>query len=1147
MTTNRDLYSKDPVEFNLLNNGVAHVSDARDDQQLKTLRYEMQTFVCEGEYEKGLAKILRTYLGNLSKPEQPAVWVSGFYGSGKSHLVKLLRYLWTDFRFPDDGAAARDLTHLPVEIKDLLKELSTHGKRYGGLFAAGGTLGASGGDSVRLALLQIVFAAADLPKNYPAARFILWLKKEGLLEKFRGLIESTGRNFEKELLNMYVSPVVAKALLEVNPGIAKSQAEVGPLLSTQFPIVKDISSDEMVVVLEEALTVNGKFPLALIVLDEAQQYIGDDQRRSHDVQQVTEACCKRFGGRLLFVATGQMALTGTAQLQKIKDRFTIPVQLSDTDVDQVIRQLVLLKKPDKVPEIKAVVEKHSGEISRHLVKTKIGPVPEDVPCLVQDYPLLPVRRRFWEKALRAVDVAGTTSQLRSQLKIVHEAVRENATKELGVVVPGDVVYDQKRVDLLQTGVLLREIDDVIERQKDGTEDGVLRARLCALIFLIGRLPTEQVADIGLRATPDTLADLLVEDLRVGSSDLRKRIPPLLQQLVEDGRLMQIGEEYRLQTQQSSAWEAEYRKRLAKILNDVQRIAGERKDLIRGAAGVKLKGVTCAHGKSKVPRSINQHYGNNRPDPAQPGMPVWIRDGWSEDEKTVVTDAREAGNDSPIILVHIPQRSSENLRREIAIYFAAKETLDFFGVPSLDEGKEARRAMETRRDNAQAALVAILDDILGGARVYQGGGNELTGNTLANRVEQGVTASLLRLYPQFDEGDDGRWKTVFDQARNGAGNALEMVGHTGDVDRHPVCSAILKELGPGKKGSDLQKTFSESPYGWPQDAIDGAIMCLLVSGHLRAVQNGTTVSYRELNQQKIKVTFFNLVSVTLSVSQRIAIRKVFKAAGLDCKTNEEDRVAGTFIKVLIDLARSSGGEVPLPECPSPPLLKEIAASSGNEQLLLIYEHNDDLTQWIEEWRKAADLAKERGPKWQDLLHLFAHANGLPIASEVQTEIEAIRSQRSLLSQPDPIADLSSKLTGELRKSLVQLHGNYESDYTHRRMELEATEPWKKLDAGSQSQILNSQGLTAVPGIQVGTQHELLDSLNHSPLETWRTLADALPQRFEKALLEAVKRTEPKAVHVKLPPATFKAPEDLEPWIESVRKEILEKLKEGPVIV
>ena len=85
--------------------------------------------MCEGEYANGLEKILRTFLANLDRPEQQAAWVSGFYGSGKSHLTKILRYLWTDFEFPEDKARARGLTKLSTEVADLLKELTTAGKR----------------------------------------------------------------------------------------------------------------------------------------------------------------------------------------------------------------------------------------------------------------------------------------------------------------------------------------------------------------------------------------------------------------------------------------------------------------------------------------------------------------------------------------------------------------------------------------------------------------------------------------------------------------------------------------------------------------------------------------------------------------------------------------------------------------------------------------------------------------------------------------------------------------------------------------------------------------------------------------------------------------------------------------------------------
>ena len=178
---NREIYQKDPSTRKLVNEGVASVNDDVSAKALEVLRYELETFVCDGQYEKGLAHILETYTKNIDHAQQPGVWVSGFYGSGKSHLVKMMRALWMDTPFPD-GASPRDLANLPASVKDLLKELSTQAKRHGGLHAASGTLGAGASGSVRLALLRIVFKSASLPEQYPVACFVMWLRKQGILD-----------------------------------------------------------------------------------------------------------------------------------------------------------------------------------------------------------------------------------------------------------------------------------------------------------------------------------------------------------------------------------------------------------------------------------------------------------------------------------------------------------------------------------------------------------------------------------------------------------------------------------------------------------------------------------------------------------------------------------------------------------------------------------------------------------------------------------------------------------------------------------------------------------------------------------------------------------------------------------------------------
>ena len=59
--------------------------------------------------------------------------------------------------------------------------------------------------------------------------------------------------------------------------------------------------------------------------------------------------------------------------------------------------------PESKPNIEAMMQENIGEISRHLSGTDIGHRQDDVAFFTQDYPILPVRRRFWEAANRVLD------------------------------------------------------------------------------------------------------------------------------------------------------------------------------------------------------------------------------------------------------------------------------------------------------------------------------------------------------------------------------------------------------------------------------------------------------------------------------------------------------------------------------------------------------------------------------------------------------------------------------------------------------------------------------------------------------------------------------------------------------------------------
>lgn len=1137
---NKQVFVKDPTEHWLLNNGCATVSEAASAEERRTLRSELETFVCDGEYANGLERILRSFLDNLNgagRTEQQGFWISGFFGSGKSHLLKVLRALWMDFSFPEDGATARGLVKVPPNVAELLQELDIAQRREGGIHAASGTLGAGAGDSVRLALLEIVFRSVGLSDQYPLARFELWLRELGFLEAVKGAVEAEGKAWQSELRSLYGSPLIAKALLDVYPDLAASPMEVRQTLREQFPNVQDVSNQQMVDAIRDALTKDGHFPLTLIGLDEVQQYIWERPERSYPVQEAVETCCKKFGTRLLFVGTGQTALSGTAYLEKLMGRFTLPIELSEADINTVIRKVILAKKPDAMSVIDEAISENLGEISRHLSGTDIAYRPEDLADLNADYPILPVRRRFWEHTLKAVDQGGTALQLRSQLRIVRAAVMKTAHEPVGTVVAGDFIYEEVAPNLLQSGALSGEIYDYVRGLQTGSSEDRLKARLCAVVYLIGKLPRESGADIGLRATSAALADLLVQDLQAGSEKLRRDIQPLLDQLEETGKVIRVGDEYRLQTRESSAWNDEYRSQMSRILQSPPRIVRERIDLLRTEYAERLKNLRLRQGRCNETRRVSVHFGTEPPPVVGDSVQVWCRDGWQEDEKTVLADARAAGSSSPTIFVHVPAQSSDEIGKTIASWRAATATLEARGIPGTPDGLEARAAIKTVESTAAQRLKVLLDELFSAARVFQGGGQEISRQNLVDSVQAAAASSLIRLYPKFDEADHTGWSKVIDRARQGSETPLEEVGFRGDIDQHPVTSTILNLVAVGKRGSEIRARLEHSEYGWPKDAIDGGIYALLATGHLRATDStGKAVDAKSLDRAKINQANFRIESTTVTTVQRIQIRKLLTDLGISTAGGDELSAMPELFRTLRDLASSAGGAAPRPQTPSTADLDEVAHLPGNEQLVAVHARRDEMLNWATQWRRTAEAIEERMASWQTLEALLDEAVSVVDVSAPQAQADAILEGRLLLADPDPLPGLIDQVTQLFRTALITLRDAYAAAFGSGMQRLQEDSNWNLLDEDSRAELRLKHQVTKVPDIRTGSTHEVLTALRSMSLNTWQDRTAALPARIDSLLRDAAQRALPDPVFLKVQGTTIHSADEVEPWLQAIGAQI-----------
>src|SRR5262249_28269493 len=153
-------------------------------------------------------------------------------------------------------------------------------------------------------------------------------------------------------------------------------------------------------------------------------------------------------------------------------------------------------------------------------------------------------------------------------------------------------------------------------------------------------------------------------------------------------------------------------------------------------------------------------------------------------------------------------------------------------------------------------------------VFLGGGSEISGRDLSSSVSEAIEAALNRLFPRFEVADDLRWGTVVKRAGQGAGAALGALGYEGDVGKQPVCREVRDFMGgAGKRGSEIQKRFMGSGYGWTRDAVDGALLTLVAGDFVRAAKNGQPLTAKQIEQGQIGTIEFFSEGITLSAAQR----------------------------------------------------------------------------------------------------------------------------------------------------------------------------------------------------------------------------------------------------------------------------------------
>jgi hypothetical protein len=955
---------------------------------------------------------------------------------------------------------------------------------------------------------------------------------------------------QDELEQFSMSDLVADAVLAAKPNFAADGGRVLDRLESNYPVRSELDEAAFVSLLRQVLELRsgtpGEFPCTLIVLDELQAAINDNADRVEAVRSVVQRVSQEFDGRVMIVATGQAQLTSSPMLERLVDRFTVRVHLSDTDITTVVREVALRKKPETRPQLDALLTDASGEIDRQLGGTRLATRPEDRDTRAADYPILPTRRRFQEELLK-VDIGGT-DQLRTQLRFAHEAARGVGDAPIGTVVAADFWYDQAADKMLGTGVLDREVHQRISDLASAGPDGPLKSRICKVVFL-ANLVAGRRQHLGLESDETTVADLLVERLGADAVALRERVPALIAELVEEGQLLRSATGFEIETEEGAAWNGAYREQLRAEKANIAALVETRTQRVASGLQQVLGRLTVSHGESRQTRTCEWVLSDSPPQVADGVVPIWIRD-IDVTQEQFESSARSAGLEDPTVHVRLADHDAERLRDAIARSRAATHTLSTRPAPTNDAGRTARTHIELIGADAHRDAEEIVGEMLAGATVLLSGGERYERSGLRPSVEAAARDAVTRMFPGFASVDHARWHTVFTRAREGNRSALEAIGHRGEPDDYEPAKRVVRAVREGtRSGRHLRQTFADPPYGWPRDAVDGMLLALSVAGVLGVRVDHEDVDPRRLTQQQLPKAVFSAHRVRLSKAQELAVRALVKRMLPTAPAPGVNDVARALDTVQA-LAERSSGDPPLPGPQLPKWFAELRAQrAGPEQAAAAAARKDDLIRLADELERKAANTEVRMRLWRKATTLATWARQVGATGEMlAARHAAILEHRQLLDDPDPVGPLLRELTEVLRQATAAGYARLADARAAGIEALKSTPEFTALDTGRWKTIVERCGLGPPEPLALDTHDDLTSALAVWPPADWDDKVAMLELQFTRARAEAAKLLAPRAVTVAVPGANLHTREQAEAWLADLRSVVLGHIeKDVPVII
>ena len=891
-----DIYKSD---INRDINGVIKV--AQDDAE--SIEQELREYIITKELRKHFDTFFNNYEKSLNYPtDKIGVWISGFFGSGKSHFLKILSYLLSNNivagkkaveyfadKFDDPMMFAQVERCASVPTDTILFNIDSK----------------SPINKDKTAILRVFakvfyehrgFYGDDLK----VARLEQFIDKSGKTDEFKSkFVEINGDTWEnaRDAFAFFEDDIVEVLMSTLD------MSETSARNWFNGTETADISIEQLVKEIKEYVESKGNNYRLLFMIDEVGQYIGSDSDLMLNLQTIVEEIGTRCDGRVWVMVTSQEAIDSITKISgddfsKIQGRFNTRLSLSSSSVDEVIKKRILAKTENAENMLKLVYDKNSAVLKNLYTFTDAvldlkGYANEF--DFVETYPFVPYQFRLMQNVLAQIRKHGNSGKHlsggeRSMLSGFQEAAQVIADKDENALVPFSLFYNTVHTFLEST---IRRVIDRCQTAADN-ENGIKQydVSILKLLYLI-----RYVDDV--KANIDNITTLMVEDIRADKINMRKQIKESLDRLLSQNYIARNGDTYTFLT------------------DDEQDIAREIRNTTVDSATIVQSIAQVIFGDLYVSKKFNYGKYNFSYDQIVDETVIGQLSGAVRLRiVTVASDLYNAGDQTLIM--------KSNVDNE-AIVLLSNST------PYFEELENAMKIRKYVKSRNVAQLPEAIQSIIRG--------RQQQATAYEKRAREFITSAILEAkYFVAGEVIENKASNVKDKLDNALGVLIESVysklslirkNFDSDAEILEILSNSAKQLAIGgnvgvdnieaveeiqqyldlqsmkmlpTSMGDIQRRFGAIPYGWREIDIAAAIASLVITQKVSIKYGGSIIQPSDRRMpdylrkrteiDKVVVTKRQVIDAGLLKKSRDFLREYFNIMDLP---NDEDGLIAFIIE------------------------------------------------------------------------------------------------------------------------------------------------------------------------------------------------------------------------------------------------------------